>query len=121
MNQSKIERRAERELDRFFTLSLDLMCIAGFDGYFKRLNPAWERALGYTLDELLARPYVDFVHPDDRSVTIDEAGRVRGGHHALAFENRYRHKNGTYRWLECVSITYPGAPDIIAEPRHNTH
>jgi PAS domain S-box-containing protein len=113
-------KRAEEELDRFFMLSLDLMCIAGFDGYFKRLNPAWERALGYTLDELLARPYLDFVHPDDRSVTIDEAARVVGGHHVLAFENRYRHKNGTYRWLEWFGIPYPGEQVTYAAARDIT-
>jgi PAS domain S-box-containing protein len=113
-------KRAEEELDRFFTLSLDLMCIAGFDGYFKRLNPAWERALGYTLDELLARPYLEFVHPDDRSVTTDEAARVRVGHHVLAFENRYRHKNGTYRWLEWFAVPYPGEQVTYAAARDIT-
>ena len=101
-------KRAEEELDRFFMLTLDLMCVAGFDGYFKRLNPAWERVLGYTIDELLARPYVDFVHPDDRSKTTHEAAKVREGHHVLSFENRYRHKNGSYRWLEWTAVPYPG-------------
>jgi PAS domain S-box-containing protein len=101
-------KRAEEELDRFFMLTLDLMCVAGFDGYFKRLNPAWERVLGYTLDELLSRPYVDFVHPDDRSATTSEAAKVRDGHHVLSFENRYRHKNGSYRWLEWTAVPYPG-------------
>ena len=100
-------KRAEEELDRFFTLSLDLMCVVGFDGYFRRLNPAWERVLGYTLDELLGRPYVDFLHPDDRSITTEEAARVHRGHQVLAFENRYRHKDGSYRWLEWAAVAYP--------------
>jgi PAS domain S-box-containing protein len=113
-------KRAEEELDRFFNLSLDLMCVAGFDGYFKRLNPVWERTLGYTLDELLARPYLDFVHPDDRSVTITEADRLSGGLQVMKFENRYRHKDGTYRWLEWNSVPFPSEEAIYGAARDIT-
>ena len=63
-------RRAQDDLDRFFTLSLDLLCVVGFDGYFKRVNPAWQRVLGYTSQELLARPFIEFIHPDDRQASI---------------------------------------------------
>ena len=69
-------RRAQAELDHFFTSSLDMLCIVGFDGYFKRLNPAWEKALGFTNEELLAQPYFDFIHPEDRESTVAEAAKL---------------------------------------------
>jgi PAS domain S-box-containing protein len=113
-------RRAEDELDRFFTLSLDMLCVAGFDGYFKRVNPAWERALGYTAAEMLARPYVEFVHPDDRVQTTSEADRLSGGGQVLNFENRYLAKDGTYRWLDWAAVPYPTEQTIYAAARDIT-
>jgi PAS domain S-box-containing protein len=92
-------RQAREELDSYFNLSIDLLCIAGADGYFKRINPAWERALGWTTEELLAKPYIDFIHPDDREATSREAEGQGQGRAAISFENRYRCKDGSYRWL----------------------
>jgi PAS domain S-box-containing protein len=86
-------------VDRFFVLSLDMLCIARFSGHFHRLNPAWETTLGFSRDELQARPMFDFVHPDDRERTLEQNRRVRSGGQALAFENRYRCKDGSYKWL----------------------
>ena len=85
--------------DRFFDLSIDMLCCLDFSGYFKRLNPAWERTLGYTREELMSKPFIDFVHPDDRERTLNQNGAVRSGGQALAFENRYMCKDGSYRWL----------------------
>jgi PAS domain S-box-containing protein len=113
-------KRAEEELDRFFMLSLDLMCVAGFDGYFKRLNPVWESTLGYTLEELTSRPYLEFVHPDDRAITTTEADRLSGGLQVMKFENRYRHKDGSYRWLEWAAAPLPSEQTIYAAARDIT-
>ncbi len=120
-----IERkRAEETFGRFFTLSIDMLCIAGFDGYFKRLNPAWERVLGYTIEELTARPFVDFVHPDDRAATLAESAKIAKGGRAISFENRYRAKDGSYRWLmwnatphEEQELIYATARDITERKR----
>ena len=89
----------EQDLREFIDLSLNLLCIAGTDGYFKYLNPAWETTLGYTREELVSRPYIEFVHPDDRQATVSEAAHVVSGRSTLSFENRYRRKDGAYRWL----------------------
>lgn len=91
--------RAEREIARFFELSLDMICIAGLDGFFKKVNPAWERTLGHTAAELLAKPFVDFIHPDDRASTLEVVREMAEGADVVHFENRYRHKDGSYRWF----------------------
>ena len=113
-------RRAQEELDRFFTLSLDMLCIAGFDGYFRRVNPAWQRVLGYTEEDLLSRPYIEFVHPDDRQVTGLQGVRLAQGHEVIYFENRYLHKDGTLRWLLWTSTPFPELQVVYAAARDIT-
>src|SRR5689334_11446308 len=108
------------EIERLFELSLDLLCIAGFDGYFKRLNPAWERTLGFPVQELLSRPYLDFVHPDDRDATTGTASRIEGGAQIFFFRNRYRCADGSYRWLSWHSSPYPEEQLIYAIARDIT-
>jgi PAS domain S-box-containing protein len=85
--------------DRFFEINIDLLCQLDFNGYFRRLNPAWERTLGWSRAELMSRPFIEFVHPDDRERTLSQNARVREGGHALEFENRYLCKDGSFRWL----------------------
>lgn len=117
------ESLTPRELeDRFFAVSIDMLCFLDFNGHFHRLNPAWERTLGWTVEELKSRPFIEFVHPDDRERTLAQNAHVRSGGQALAFENRYRCKDGTYRWFRWNAaadaperIIYSVARDITAE------
>jgi PAS domain S-box-containing protein len=113
-------QRAEEERDRFFTLSLDLLCIAGFDGYFKRLNPAFERILGYSLEELQARPFLDFVHENDREATQAAMARLLAGGDIVSFENRYHCKNGSYRWMLWTATPFVEQQLIYAASRDIT-
>lgn len=96
--------KAEQELDNFFSLSLDLVCISGMDGYFKRLGPSFEEVLGFTLKELYSTSIFEFVHPDDRQRTIDEVEYQSKGNKVLSFENRFRCKDGSYRTLSWKSV-----------------
>ena len=117
-------KRAEGELATLFQMSRDMLCIAGFDGYFRRLNPAWQETLGYSLEELMSRPYVEFVHPDDRHATTAEARSITAGEGTLLFENRYRHRDGSYRWLAWKAaplveqgLIYAVARDVTEQKR----
>jgi PAS domain S-box-containing protein len=116
-----IERkRAGEDLDRFFTLSLDLFCVATFDGYFVRVNPAWQTVLGHSEEELRSTPFMDFVHPDDREATIRAMSALVDGERVIDFENRYRAKNGSYRWLQWFSAPFPKQGLVYATARDVT-
>jgi PAS domain S-box-containing protein len=105
--KSEAQSNAREFEDRFFDVSIDLLCFLDFGGYFKRLNPAWERTLGFTREELQSKPFIEFVHPDDRARTLEQNRKVRAGGQALGFDNRYLCKDGSYRWLR-----WNAAPDF---------
>ncbi len=112
-------KQAIEDSRRFFTLSQELLCTAGFDGYFKKFNNAWEASLGYSLEELLAKPFIEFVHPDDQEKSQNLVSKLVNGHNTSAFENRLLCKDGSVRWLlwSTVSVVeeqllYASARDI---------
>ena len=112
-------KQAIEDSRRFFTLSQELLCTTGFDGYFKKLNDAWEKTLGYSIDELLAKPFIELVHPDDQEKTRIETEKLVAGNNTVSFENRYLCKDGSVCWLlwSTVSVVeeqlhYASARDI---------
>lgn len=115
-------REKTEELDRYFTSSLDLLCVADTDGYFRRLNPEWEKTLGYSLAELEGRRFLDFVHPQDMEATLNTISQLETQETVLNFENRYLCKDGAYRWIEWRSIPignliYAVARDVTERKR----
>jgi PAS domain S-box-containing protein len=97
-------RESEEKFRSFFELTADLVVIADIEGYFRMINPAWPKTLGYTKEELLGKPFMDFVHPDDKQKTIQViAEKLKRGDTILSFENRYVRKDGGIVWLEWTS------------------
>ncbi|MBK7091752.1 MAG: PAS domain S-box protein [bacterium] len=92
--------RKNEELDRYFASSMDLLCIATTQGEFVRLNPEWERVLGYSITDLEGKSFLDLIHPDDLERTLEVMSRLAAQQEVLSFENRYRCKDGSYRWVE---------------------
>jgi PAS domain S-box-containing protein len=110
-------RRAERDQARFFELSLELFCIAGTDGFFRRVNGNFPNVLGHPERELLSRPFLDFVHPEDQAATRDAMADLREGRDVVRFVNRYRHADGSYLRLEWSSRAIPDEGVIYAVAR----
>jgi PAS domain S-box-containing protein len=111
---------AREELDQFFSMSIDMLCIAGTDGRFKRVNPAWEEVLGWKAADLTSVPYIDLVHPEDVAATTIEAAKLAKGGTTINFENRYQCKDGTYRWLNWKSAAVPDRGLLYATARDVT-
>jgi len=115
-------RRLEDQLERFFTLSLELLCLADKDGRFVRVNPAWTIYLGWSQEELRRKPFLEFVHPQDRASTQAELASLQTGGFRLGFEHRFAHKDGTWRHLRWSAAADPtngmvigAAHDVSAE------
>jgi PAS domain S-box-containing protein len=120
MRTFEARERTREELDHIFQLSRDLICTTGFDGYFKHVNPSFERILGYSTAELLERPFIEFVYEEDRERTIAEVQALAEGREALNFQNRYRCKSGALRWLEWTALGVPERHLIYATARDVT-
>jgi len=114
-------KKSENELDKFFNLSIDMLCIADMEGYFKVVNDSFVKNLGYSKKELYRHPFFHFVHPDDLDSTKTAVSKLSHGEPIAYFENRYRCKDGSYKWLAWTSmpvakeeITYAVARDITS-------
>ena len=112
--------QAEEDYNRLFNLSLDLLCVAGMDGYFKRVNPSWTRIFGWSEAELLSRPVESFMHPEDRERTLVARSSLAEGVAVRGLENRYLCKDGSYRWLSWQSVLEPSGAMVFAVARDIT-
>jgi two-component system, NarL family, sensor histidine kinase EvgS len=102
-------KQTVEQLSLFFTLSLDILAIWTVNGYFTRVNPAFSKTVGWSTEEILERPILELVHPDDRAATIREIEKMAStGENVLQFENRYLHKDGSIRVLSWRSVFYEG-------------
>tara|TARA_R110002049_G_scaffold4601_6_gene32928 strand:+ start:145367 stop:146806 length:1440 start_codon:yes stop_codon:yes gene_type:complete len=113
-------KRAEHDLARFFEISMDMFCIASLDGYFKRVNSNFSRVLGYSDAELVSRPFLDFVHPDDIDSTVAVMQGLNHGNPVVRFRNRYLDSDGRYHWMEWTAKSIPEENIVFAVARDVT-
>jgi PAS domain S-box-containing protein len=113
------DKKSEEAIHSLFDLSIDMLCLADIDGYFRHINQAFEKTLGYSRKEILEQPFIHFVHPDDVDATMAQVKKLSQNEAVVSFENRYRCKDGSYKWLSWTSrpnpeegITYAVARDI---------
>jgi len=107
-------KQAQEIRNRFFQLSIDMLCIAGFDGYFKQLSPAFEQTLGFSEQELLSRPFLEFVYPEDREATREKIQGLKSGRELRGFENRFLTKDGSFKWVLWNAAPFPDADLLYA-------
>ncbi|HPN83911.1 MAG TPA: PAS domain S-box protein, partial [Victivallales bacterium] len=120
ITEKKASEEKLKNSDRIFNHSVDMLSIAGFDGYLKVLNPAWENNLGWTREELMAKPWINFVHPDDSKATLMAKTDLENIHTIFNFENRYRCKDGSYKWLSWNSFPYHDEKIVFSVARDIT-
>jgi PAS domain S-box-containing protein len=99
LDEAREKLEAETKRNLFFVLSIDLLAVAGFDGYFKQTNPAWEKVLGWSEEELKSRAFFDFAHPQDRTATLNQLETLKRGTAITYFEHRFACREGNYKWL----------------------
>lgn len=114
------QKRVEEERDQFFTLSQDPMCVAGFDGHFRKVNPALLDRTGYTRKQIMVRPFLDFLHPGDIEPTREAMRGLSKGRRTLSFEGRFRCADGHYRWLSWTAVPVPSESLVFATARDIT-
>lgn len=112
--------QAEHERSQLFNLSLDMLCVAGFDGMLKQVNPAWTACLGWSAEELTGRPMSDYILPEDRAATQSIREKIYAGEPVRGFQNRYRCKDGSYRWLSWNVHPVKGEERVFAVARDVT-
>ncbi|MEH1820886.1 MAG: PAS domain S-box protein [Nostoc sp.] len=113
-------KQSEEKYSRFFSLSIDLLCIADFNGYSKYLNPVWAKTLGWSIQELIAKPFIEFIHPEDQELTIAVAQKITQTVDAVSFENRYLCRDGSYKWLSWNATSFIEEKLIYAVARDIT-
>lgn len=119
-NDISNQKTMENEITLFFNTALDMLCIYDFNGYFRRISPTWSKTLGWSEEELYSRPFIEFVHEEDKHKTIEVLKRLNAGGQVVGLENRYKCKDGTYKWLAWNSYGYLERKVIIATARDIT-